>query len=264
MNYIIAVANQKGGVAKTTTAASLGGALVMNGHQVLLIDLDPQADLTLAMGLNPRHIRGSIAEVLLNSSSLTSLCRETNIPGLDLIPSNNEMELAEQFLPVRNNYEFVLRSALANHLPSSSYDTIILDCPPALGAVTINALMAAHLLLIPTQPEYFSAHALKNMMQAVRRVRSQGNPALQYRILITMQDCRNRIHRNLSQELRNSFQQGVLDTVIEVDTKLRESSIAGLPITHYISRTRIATQYQALAQELTRYVQESVAQPAAA
>ncbi|OGO26884.1 MAG: hypothetical protein A2W33_04600 [Chloroflexi bacterium RBG_16_52_11] len=264
MSYIIAVANQKGGVAKTTTAVSLGGALVKNGYQVLLIDLDSQADLTLGMGLNPRLIRGSIADVLLSSSSITSLCRETNIPGLDLIPSNSEMDLAEQFLPVRKNYEYILRSAFANHLPANMYDTIILDCPPALGAVTYNALNAAHLLLIPTQPEYFSAHALKNMMQSIQRVRSEGNPALQYRILITMQDCRNRIHRNLSQELRNTFHNGVLDTVIEVDTKLRESSIAGMPITHYISRTRSATQYQALAQELTRYVQETIAQPAAA
>jgi chromosome partitioning protein len=145
MSYIIAVANQKGGVAKTTTAVSLGGALVKNGYQVLLIDLDAQADLTLGMGLNPRLIRGSIADVLLSTNSISSLCRETNIPGLDLIPSNSEMDLAEQFLPVRKNYEFILRSALANQLPANTYDTIILDCPPALGAVTYNALNAAHL-----------------------------------------------------------------------------------------------------------------------
>ena len=173
------------------------------------------------------------------------------------------MNLAEQFLGIRNNYELILRNAIATHLPLNAYDYVILDCPPALGALTLNALMSAQLLIIPTQPEYFSAYALKSMLTAVKRARSQGNPTLQYRILITMQDLRNRVHRNLSEELRSTFGKGVLQTVIEIDTKVRESSIAGLPVTHFFARTRSSLQYRALAQELFEHVQETVAQSVA-
>jgi chromosome partitioning protein len=263
MSYTIAIASQKGGVAKTTSAISLGGAFVQAGNQVLLMDLDPQADLTLAMGLNPRQVHDSIAEVLLSSGNLASIARETVIPGLDLVPSNSEMNLAEQFLSIRSNYELILRNAITTHLPLNAYDYIILDCPPALGALTVNALLAAHLLIIPTQPEYFSAYALKSMLTGVKRARSQGNPMLQYRILITMQDLRNRVHRNLSEELRSTFDKGVLQTVIETDTKIRESSIAGLPVTHLFSRTRSAQQYRALAEELIQNVQETATQSVA-
>ncbi len=263
MSYIFAIANQKGGVAKTTTVISLGGALVKAGKQVLLVDLDAQADLTLALGMNPREIRDSVADVLLNSVNLASICRETIIPGLDIIPSNTDMDLAEQFLSVRKNHELILRNALTTQLPAQAYDYILLDCPPALGVVTSNALHAAQLLIIPTQPEYFSAYALKSMLTAVQRVRNQGNPTLQYRILITMQDLRNRVHRNLSEELRSTFGGKILETVIEIDTKLRESSIVGLPITHFLTRTRSALQYQALAEELSQHAQEIAIQATA-
>lgn len=263
MSFVITFANQKGGVAKTTSVASLGGALTQLGNQVLMIDLDAQADLTLAMGIDPKQVRGSVADIFLNSNSLTSLCRETPIAGLDLVPSNQEMALAEHFLTVRNNYEQILGNALRTHLPTNAYDYILIDCPPALGAATYNALHAAQLLIIPTQPEYFSTHALKNMMTAIRRARSQGNPNLQYRFLITMLDCRIRVHRSLSEELRTTLGKSLFQTVIEIDTKLRECSIAGLPITHFISKTRSSVQYQALAQELLEYVREKDALPTA-
>jgi len=257
MTYTIAVANQKGGVAKTTTVVSVAGALAQMGKEILVIDLDSQADLTLALGLNPSKIRGAIGDVLLNAASLLSVSRETAIPGLDIIPSNAEMELAERFLPIRQNYEDILRTAMERSSVSSAYDLILLDCPPLLGAVTLNALNAADMLLIPTQPEYFSAHALRSMMGAIRRVREKGNPNLIYRILITMHDRRNRIHRNLSEQIQATFGEGLLRTIIEIDTKLRESSIAGMPITYYKARTRSALQYQALAQELLQYAQKT-------
>lgn len=261
MAYIIAVANQKGGVAKTTTVVSLGGALSQLGLDVLLIDLDPQADLTLGLGVNPAQVRGAISDVLLNTNSLQSARRETSIPGLDLVPSNHDMELAERFLPIRQNYESILRGVLATHLPPHAYDYVILDCPPSLGSVTLNALVAANMVIIPTQPEYYSAHALRNVVLAIRRVRSQHNPNLQFRLLITMHDRRIRTHRTLSEQLHATFGEGVLNTMIDVDTKLRESSIAGLPVTHFISKTRGSVQYQALAQEITQYVQETVNRP---
>lgn len=256
MTFIITIANQKGGVAKTTTAVSLGGALTQRGKEVLLIDLDAQADLTLALGVTPSRVGGSIADVLLSSSTLTSVTRETVVPGLDLVPSNSDMEMAERFLPIRQNYEFILRNILNSHLPVNFYDVVILDCPPALGSVTLNALIAAHLLIIPTQPEYFSAHALKNMMPMIRQARNRGNPSLQYRILITMHDRRNKVHRNLVEQIRAAFGEGVFQTIIDIDTKLRESAIAGLPITYYNLKTRSTAQYQELAQELIQHVQK--------
>lgn len=254
MTHIIAVSNEKGGVAKTTTTLALGGALVECGCEVLLIDLDPQANLTLGVGIPPAKVRRSVADVLLNAVSLLSASRETGIPGLDIIPSNAEMGLAERFLPVRQNYEYILRNAIESS--ALTYDFVLMDCPPSLGAVTTNALTTAHYALIPTQPEYFSAHGLRSLMSMIRRVRGQTNPDLAYFVLITLMDKRNRIHRTLSEQLSTTFGEGLLKTVIEIDTKLRESTVAGLPITHYFPQSRSATQYRALAQELIQHVQE--------
>ena len=259
MRQIIAVTNEKGGVAKTTSVLSLGGALVEAGKEVLLIDLDAQANLTLGLGVVPAKVRRSVADVLLNSASLLSVSRETPIPGMDLIPSNADMGLAERFLSIRQDYEHILFNAL-NGL--KSYDFVLLDCPPSLGAVTLNAMAAANMIIIPTQPEYFSVQGLRGVLASVRRIRSQSNPELNYRVLITMMDKRNRIHNALSEQLRTTFSEGVFQTVIETDTKLRESTVVGLPITHYFPRSRSALQYRALAQELTQNVQETVTQPA--
>ena len=262
MTYTVAVANQKGGVAKTTTVVSLGGALAGHEQDVLVVDLDAQANLTLALGVDPTKLHSSISNVLLNSATITSVSRESPIPGMDLVPSTAEMELAERFLPIRQDYEQILAHALNGPLSSRAYDYVILDCPPSMGAVTLNALNAADLLIIPTQPEYFSAHALRGMMGAIRRVRRQYNPRLVYRILITIHDRRNRIHRNLTEQIRNTFETGVFETQIDIDTKLRESSVAGLPITSYRSQSRSALQYTALAEELMRYAEEKAAEPA--
>ncbi len=264
MNYIIAVANEKGGVAKTTTAVSLAGALVEMGKKVLTIDLDPQANLTLALGYKPLPDQLSVANVLLNSENIVNTIVETEIENLDLVPSNSDLGVAERFLPVRQSHDTILRKAIKG---SVEYDFIILDCPPALGAVTLNALTAADMLIIPTQAEYFSAYALKNMMSAIRQVRSQNNPSLVYRILITMYDGRNRAHRTLLEQLHTTFgDDGLLKTIVEIDTKLRESPIIGIPIMYYVSKSRSALQYRDLAKELIENVrqleQKSIAQTA--
>jgi chromosome partitioning protein len=253
MTYIIAIANEKGGVAKTTTAVSLGGALVEMEQDVLLVDLDPQANLSLALGFPPHKIRHSIAEVLLNSAAPLSISKETSIPGLDVLPSNAEMGMAERFLPIRQNYQHILRNSLRG---IELYDTIILDCPPSMGAITQNAFIAADLLIVPTQAEYLSAYALRHVMSTIRSVRQADNPNLMYRILITMLDIRIGSHKALSVQLHDTFGKAIFDTVIQVDSKLRESTIAGLPITHYVPRSRSALQYRALAQELTKNVKK--------
>ena len=252
----IAVSNEKGGVAKTTTALSLGATLAELGNRVLLIDLDAQANLTLSVGFEPGEAELTSSHVMLDNTPLLTVRRKTEIENLDLIASSSRIETSEQFLPVRTNYTTILQRAIKS-TPNIPYDYIVLDCPPALGAITRNALAAADLLVIPTQAEYFSAYALRNMMGLIRRTREVDNPNLAYRILVTMLDRRNKTHRNIHEQLRTTFGSGIFNTVIELDTKLRESPIAGLPITQYKSGARGSTQYRVLAQELIEYAKET-------
>ena len=255
MSHIIAISNEKGGVAKTTTTLSLGAALAETGLKVLVVDLDPQANLTLALGTEPGSAVVTSSHILIDAAPLMSARRPTEIENLDLIASQASIENAEQYLPVRSNYTLGLKHALDNAAPLP-YDYVIFDCPPFLGAITTNALSAAELLIIPTQAEYFSAYALRNMMSLIRRVRQESNPDLGYRILITLLDRRNRTHRNIQEQLQNTFGEGLFTTMIEMDTKLRESPIAGMPITHYRPAARGSMQYRELAQELMEYVKE--------
>ena len=254
MAFTIAMSNEKGGVAKTTSTLSLGAALAELNHRVLLIDLDPQANLSLALGLETGEAEITSANVLVENAALRTAIRRSDVVNLDLVPSNARIENAEQFLPMRSNYISTLRNSLEN--ASLPYDYVLLDCPPALGAITLNALSAADLLIIPTQAEYFSAYALRNMMGSIRRVRQESNPNLAYRILVTLLDRRNRTHRNIFEQLQTTFGHGVFTTVIEIDTKLRESPIAGLPITQYKPSSRGSQQYRVLAQELIEYAKE--------
>ncbi|HET9914337.1 MAG TPA: ParA family protein [Anaerolineales bacterium] len=262
MAFIIAMSNEKGGVAKTTSTLSLGAALAELDHRVLLIDLDPQSNLSLAMGFEAGDADVTSADVLVDNASLKTAIRKTEVKNLDIVTSNSRIENAEQFLPMRSHYLATLRTALeATELP---YDYILLDCPPALGAITLNALSASDLLIIPTQAEYFSAYALRNMMGTIRRVRQESNPNLAYRILVTLLDRRNRTHRNIFEQLQATFGQGVFTTVIEIDTKLRESPIAGMPITQYKPTSRGSQQYRVLAQELIEYAKEEASRQATA
>ncbi len=256
MSYLIAISNEKGGVAKTTTALSVGAALAEMGQSVLLIDLDPQANLTLAMGLEPSKIERSSADILINSAPLDEILVKTNLPSVDLVPANINLEQAEQIIPVYLNYTTRLRNAIetASHF---DYDIALMDCPPSLGAITINALTAANLLIIPTQAEYFSAYALRDMMTVIRQVRAEDNPGLAYRILVTMLDQRNRTHRDIRDQLERTFGEGLFKTLIEIDTKLRESPILGVPITQYKPNSRGAQQYRTLAEELMQYVKQT-------
>lgn len=260
MTYKIGIANEKGGVAKTTSTLSLGAVLAEMGLKTLLIDLDPQANLSLAIGIDPKKVQCSSANVLIEQTPIVNAIQPSSIPGLDLIASTAEMGMAERFLPGRQGYEYFLKNSLVQ--VQNQYDYIILDCPPFLGSVTLNALTAIDLLLIPTQAEFFSVYALRNLMSLVRRIRSQYNPSLKYRLLLTMVDRRNKTHRVMSEQLRSTFTSGVMQTVIEIDTKLRESPIAGVPIVQHAPKSRGSLQYRALAQEILEYVKETDTQPA--
>lgn len=254
MTFTIAVANEKGGVAKTTTTLSLGGALSEAGQKVLVVDLDPQANLTLALGQKLNGSTGSLVDMLMGSKRADQLTRETGVERLDLIPSNHQLTIAERFLGVREDPERLLREKLED---ASGFDFVLLDCPPTLGFATRNALVASDLLIIPTQSEFFSAGALKHVLEVIRELRASSNPKLRYRLLVTMLDRRNRIHRTLYKQIRSAFQGAVFETVIEIDTRLRESPIFGQPITIYAPDSRGAAQYRDLAKELIGYVAQT-------
>lgn len=261
MSYVIAVCHQKGGVAKTTTALSLGAALVEQQIETLLIDLDPQANLTAGLGLNPAEVRRSTADVLLGAETLLRVSRETKVPGLDLVPSNPDMVSVSKHLYLREPYEYVLRQAL--RLPElEHYEAVVIDCPPSLGPVTLNALTAADLVIIPTQCEYFSMQALDSPFRLIELVRGKTNPQLSYRLLVTMFDGRGSLHTRLLARLREFFPEILLDTVIGFDSKVRESQMMGAPIMLYAPHSRAALQYRQLAQELLTYVRRPILQTA--
>lgn len=254
--FIITIANEKGGVAKTTTAVSLGGALVEAGKTVLLIDLDTQCDLTVALGINPVAELNSIHGVFFDGKDINSLTIETGIPRLFLLPANSDLLELEKTLITLHDEGKTLREQL--HSETQKYDFIVLDCPPHLGPLTMNALIAADLIIMPTQAEYFSIYALRSMMKIVKELREKVNPNLTYRLLITEFDGRNRIHRMMSEHLQRVFGSGVLTSQIEIDTKLRESQIAGIPIVFHSPDCRSAMQYRSLSQEILNYAQEKV------
>jgi chromosome partitioning protein len=258
MSYVVAIANEKGGVAKTTTALSLGAALAERGQQVLLVDLDPQANLTLSLGIKPKDVGRGVADLLLGDGKLDQARMETRVRGITLLPANSELLMAERFLSVRQDYEQLLGERLNS---TGEFSYTMLDCPPALGVTTRSALTAADLLLVPTQAEFFSATALRHVIALVREIRADANPGLRYRLLLTMLDRRNRIHRTLYEQVRRTFGRAVMDSVIEVDTRLRESPIFARPITEYAPTSRGAAQYRALAEELMAYAKEAARRP---
>lgn len=271
MGTTIAIGNQKGGVAKTTTCISLGAALAEDGHTVLLIDLDPQANLTLSFRPeNEGSRRGAegtrqqagatrlragqfsprgIMEALTGNASLLGVSRPTTIPALDIVPAGRELVLVDKVFYQLPGYQYRLREALEAMEPGV-YDYVLIDCPPSLATLTLNALTAADLLIVPVQCELYAAHSVGQMVRLVRQIREQCQHDLPYRLLITMYDMRNRISQMILQQMQKSKGDVLFHTIIQIDTKLRESPAYGQPITSYAAQSRAAQQYRALAQEL--------------
>jgi chromosome partitioning protein len=255
MASVMAVCHQKGGVGKTTTVLSLGACFAERGIRTLVIDLDPQANLTNNLGLEPHTARYSIAEVLTGEVTLVRAAMESGVPGLDIIPSNTAMADIGRRLYQVPDHEFLLRRALQERI-LEEYALILIDCPPSIGPLTINALTAADLLILPTQCEYYSIQALKDMLELINTIRGRSNPRLTYRILVTMFDGRGKFHTIMLDQLRECFGEGLLNTVIGFDTKLREAQAAGLPVSVHSPHSRGASQYRLLAEELLPYVEK--------
>jgi chromosome partitioning protein len=265
--FKIAIGSQKGGVSKTTTTLSLGACLAGNngtpGHSVLLIDLDPQANLTMALGVNPGSVRRMVGDALLEQTSLLAVSRESSIPNLDLVPANQGLLVLDKVLFGRTGFEYRLQRQLTGTL-GQQYDFTIFDCPPAFGTLTMNALTAADLLIVPVPCDYFSARSLQQFLELVSLVQRNTNRQLRYRILITMYDKRNRISRVIQDQLRRKFDEVIFSTVISIDVKLRESPVVGQPITQYAPNSRSASEYHALAMELMHDEQTRTSSQAAA
>ena len=243
----IAISNQKGGVGKTTTAISLGAALAARGPRVLIIDLDPQANATSGLGVG-KHRDRAIYGVLLREEPITQAIVPTAVSGLDLLPSSLEMAGAEvELVPVLAR-ELRLRTALAG---LSGYDTILVDCPPSLGLLTINALTAADGVIIPVQAEYLALEGLAHLLSTIEAVKARLNPRLEIlAIVLTMDDRRNRLSLQVAEEVRRHFPDLLARVSIPRAVRLAEAPSHGQPISIYDPASRGAQAYADLAHEI--------------
>ncbi len=246
---VIAVVNQKGGVGKTTTAINLAAALAELGHPTLLIDLDPQANSTSGLGLDPTRARLNVYHLLMGEASVDQAAQPTGVPGLSLVPSHIDLAGAEIEMAGLDRREELLRTALKS-LPTG-VEVVLIDCPPALGLLTLNALAAATGMLIPTQCEYFALEGLRHLMYTHQLVRSRVNPRLAIAgIVMTQFDARTTLSWDVLESVRRSYPHHILQTFIPRNVRISEAPSHGKSVIEYDPTCRGAVAYRALAKEL--------------
>jgi len=251
MGQIIAVTNQKGGVGKTTTSVNLAASLVETGKRVLLIDLDAQGNATMGSGIDKHTVERSGYEVLMDHAEVRDVTTHAPGAGYDLLPANSDLIAAEVELLDKDNGERRLRSALT--YVQNDYDLVIIDCPPSLSMLTINALAAAHSVLIPIQCEYYALEGLSALLDTVEKVRDTINPELEIEgLLRTMYDARNNLANDVSAQLQQHFGDKLYRTIIPRNVRLAEAPSHGMPVLSYDKGSRGAIAYLALAGEYNR------------
>ncbi|MFC4778343.1 ParA family protein [Paenibacillus sp. GCM10023252] len=254
MSKIIAIANQKGGVGKTTTSVNLGACLASLGKRVLLVDIDPQGNTTSGIGINKADVENCIYDVLINDVHPKDAMAETKIPGLTIIPATIQLAGAEIELVPTISREVRLKKSL--QLVKNQFDYILIDCPPSLGILTINSLTAADSVIIPIQCEYYALEGLSQLLNTVRLVQKHLNTTLQIEgVLLTMFDARTNLGIQVIEEVKKYFQQKVYQTIIPRNVRLSEAPSHGQAIISYDPRSKGAEVYLELAKEVIMYEQ---------
>lgn len=249
MGKIIALANQKGGVGKTTTAINLAASLASLEKRVLLVDVDPQANASSGLGVEGSEIGKTIYECLCSGLPVKEVIIPSMVEGLDILPSHIDLAGADLELLERDRREFVLKEVLAPIV--DQYDYVLIDCSPSLGIITVNALVASDSVLIPVQCEYFALEGISKLLNTVRIVRQRLNPRLEIEgFLMTMYDSRTRLNNQIYEEVKRHFKTLVFETVIQRNVKLGEAPSHGLPALLYDADSRGAVNHLQLATEL--------------